>query len=173
MSDQYLGELRLVAFNFAPKGWALCNGQIESISQNAALFSLLGTFYGGNGTQTFALPNLQGRTPLSQGNGYTIGQLGGEQAHTLTSSEVPSHMHAANAIKDAASPTPDGNEPKGNFLAKASGTLGIYANFSSSPVYLNPASVTVAGGSQPHDNMQPYLVMNWIIALQGIFPSRS
>jgi microcystin-dependent protein len=173
MSNQYIGELRLVAFNFPPKGWALCNGQVLAINQNQALFSLFGTIYGGNGIQTFALPNLQGRTPISQGNGFVIGQMGGEQAHTLTAGEVPSHTHQANAIKDAASPSPDGNEPKGNFLAKTSGALGIYANITSSPVYLNPASVTVAGGSQPHDNMQPYLVMNWIVALQGIFPSRN
>ena len=173
MSDYYVGELRLVAFNFPPRTWAFCNGQILAINQNAALFALLGTRYGGNGVQTFALPNLQGRTPISQGNGHTIGELGGEASHTLVAAEVPLHIHNAYATSGAASPAPDGSVPAGNFLAKTTGALGIYAAASQASVSLNAASVTPAGGSQPHDNMQPYLVMNWIIALQGIFPSRN
>lgn len=168
MSSPYLGELRLVSFNFAPKGWALSNGQLMAINQSQALFSLLGTTYGGNGIQTFGLPNLQGRTPNSMGNGYTIGQQGGEENHTLISTEVPTHTHLANAIATGASASTAG----GNYLAGTSGNLGIYAS-TSSVAAMNSAVVGSVGGSQPHTNQQPYLVMNWIIALQGIFPSQN
>jgi microcystin-dependent protein len=175
MSDQYVGEIRMVGFNFAPIGWALCNGQILSISQNTALFSLLGTQFGGNGTSTFALPNLQGISPLGQGNGAgltprVIGETGGEPTVTLLQSEIPSHTHSAQAgtasNSDAPGPTTifgDGGRGKPDAYAPASGpaaSMGVVA-------------VGSAGGSQPHNNMPPYLVSNFVIALQGIYPSRS
>jgi microcystin-dependent protein len=168
MGTPYIAELKLVSFNFAPKGWALCNGQLMSIQQNAALFSLVGTYYGGNGVQTFALPNLQGRTPISQGNSFVIGQLGGEENHTLTSQEVPLHTHLATVM--SANATLD--TPTGNYLGTATGTLAIY-NTVANAATMNAGTVTTVGGSQPHSNMQPYLVMNWIISLQGIYPSQN
>lgn len=170
MSNPYLGELRLVSFGFAPKGWALSNGQLLTINQNQALFALLGTIYGGNGVQTFALPNLQGRTPLSMGNGYVIGQQAGEENHTLTSNEVPLHTHFGTA--NMAVTATVGNLPTGNYLAATSGSQEIFANAGSTSA-MNSAVVGHYGGSQPHTNQQPYLVMNWVIALTGIFPSRN
>lgn len=167
MGTPYMGELKLVSFNFAPKGWVQCNGQLLPINANQALFSLLGTFYGGNGVQNFAVPNLQGRTPISQGNGYTIGQLGGEVAHTLNGSEVPAHTHSATAVSTSANST----SASGSFLG-GSGNLPIYNGFANQ-VALNSAVVQTVGGSQPHPNMQPYLVMNWIISVNGMFPSRN
>ena len=170
MSSQYLGELRLVSFAFAPKQWAMCNGQLLAIQSNAALFALLGTFYGGNGVSTFQLPNLEGRTPVSMGNGFTIGQLGGTETHTLTTAEVPTHTHLVNAISSPSNSASD--SPGGNFLASAS--AAVFAASSTATGALNANSVsTVVGGNQPHENRQPYLVMNWIIALAGIFPTRS
>jgi microcystin-dependent protein len=167
MASPFLGEIRIVSFNFAPKGWAICNGQLLPINQNQALFSLLGTTYGGDGRTTFALPNLQGRTPIHMGNGHTLGELGGEQAHTLAISELATHRHTAgaqSAAGDAAVPSIDV-------------VLGSPLNLSyGSPndlVALVPASVGNTGGGQPHDNMQPYLTLNFCIALQGIFPSQN
>jgi microcystin-dependent protein len=170
--NPYIGELRLVAFNFAPRNWALCNGQLMAISQNQPLFSVLGTTYGGDGIRTFGLPQLQGRTPVMMGNGFNPGQMGGEEGHTLTMPEVPPHSHTANAMTTA-SGAPGGSSPAGNFLAGTTGSLGIYANASQASGALHSQSVSPSGGSQPHENRQPYLVMNWIISLSGIFPSRN
>jgi len=168
MATPFVAEIKLVSFNFAPKGWVTCNGQILPISQYQAVFSLVGTYYGGNGTQTFALPNLQGRTPISFGSGFSQGQIGGEESHTLLSSEAPAHSHSVNVI---ASPgTAATSSPAGNYLA--GNTQALYAGGGSAAT-LNSNSVTSSGGGQPHENRQPYLVMNWVIALQGIFPSRN
>jgi microcystin-dependent protein len=165
VSTPYLSEIKIMSFPFAPKGWAQCNGQLLPINQNQALFSLLGTMYGGDGRTTFALPNLQGRVPIHMGSGFPQGSLGGEQAHTLTLGEAPLHVHAAyGTSSDGDSPI-----PAGNFLGAAD---NMYAPLSN-PVALTPATVTNAGGSQAHENMQPYLVLNFCIALQGIFPSQN
>jgi len=165
MSTPYLGEIKIISWTFAPKGWAFCNGQLLPINQNQALFSILGTTYGGNGQTNFALPNLQGRTPIHMGSGFTLGQSGGEAAHTLTISEMPAHTHPAVASSNAAS-TPD---PSNAFWAPAASSA-----YSSSPnTSLAPQAITNAGGSQPHQNLSPYLVLNFVIALQGIFPSPS
>ena len=166
MAEPFLSEIRIMSFNFAPKGWAMCNGQLLPINQNQALFSLLGTTYGGNGQTTFALPNLQGRVPIHMSSDYTLGQNGGEQAHTLRMAEVPQHIHMLTAS------TADGAAvvPAGNLLAVTNNQL--YRNTQSDLTTLSPSSVSSAGGSQPHINMQPSLTLNFCIALQGIFPSR-
>jgi len=165
MSTPYLSEIKIVSFNFPPKGWAFCNGQLLSIQQNAALFALIGTFYGGNGTSTFALPNLQARTAVHMGNGFTIGELGGEATHTLITQEMPGHTHQASGSTAIASKTtPSGNEP-------AQASQNPYGSTPNSTML--PGAVSTVGGSQPHDNMPPYLTLSFIIALQGIFPSRS
>ena len=166
MGTQFLSEIRIMSFNFPPKGWAFCNGQFLPINQNQALFSLLGTTYGGNGQTTFALPNLQGRVPIHFGAGHTLGEVGGEAAHTLIASELPTHTHTVTAA------TGDGNLiiPGNALLARTP------ANPYQDPANLGamtPASVTTVGGSQPHENMQPYLVLNFCIALQGTFPSQN
>ena len=166
MGTPYLGEVKIVAFNFAPKGWALCNGQFLPINQNQALFSLLGTMYGGNGQTTFALPDLRGRTPIHQSNNYTQGQAGGEVAHTLSISELPTHTHVLNGTSTAGT----GLIPVGNLLA--TGATQLYAP-PGTLAAMNAASVGNTGGSQPHENRQPWLTLNIIIALQGIFPSRN
>lgn len=163
MGTPFLGEVKIISWNFPPKGWAFCNGQLLPINQNQALFSILGTTYGGNGQTNFALPNLQGRTPVHVGQGINLGQAGGETAHTLITSELPAHNHLANANSGAASVGP----AAGNFW---SGT-GSYGTTQTAT--MNPTSILNAGGSQPHDNMTPYLVVNFIIALVGIFPSRN
>jgi|SRR5271170_2877003 len=165
MATPYLGEIRIVSFNFAPKGWAFCNGQTLSIAQSQALFSLLGTTYGGNGIQTFQLPNLQGSMPIHAGNGFVQGQVGGEVNHTLITQEIPSHTHTAQGVSTTAS-TP---EASGNtWAASIQNPYGATPNTT-----LGPKALSTVGGSQPHPNMPPYLVMNFIIALQGIFPSRN
>jgi len=160
MSDPFLAEIKIVSFNFPPKGWALCNGQLMQISQNQALFSLLGTTYGGNGTTTFALPDLR------VGSGFTLGQLSGEENHTLLTSEMPAHSHSAQAA------TVDGDvpAPSPNILAAPTGQIYAPAN---NLTALAAGSVGQAGGSQPHQNMQPYLTLNFVIALVGIYPSRN
>lgn len=168
MSDPFLGEIKIVSFGFAPRGWALCNGQLLPIAQNQALFALLGTMYGGNGITTFALPNLQGRAPVHVGNGHAQGEAGGEVAHTLTAAEIPLHNHPA-ASRDFATT----NDPEGKVLAAKAGRFGANIYAPTAPlVPLHPNSVVPTGGSQAHDNMQPYLTLNFVIALQGIFPSR-
>jgi microcystin-dependent protein len=165
MSEPFLGEVKIISWNFPPRGWAFCNGQLLPINQNQALFSILGTTYGGDGRQTFALPNLQGRTAVHVGNGVTLGELGGETTHTLNISELPAHTHA-----------PVGSSATGT-LPSAAGNLwgGSSANpySSTANTSMNPATVQPTGGSQPHENMTPYLVLNFIIALQGIFPSQN
>lgn len=164
MSTPFLGEIKIVSFNFAPKGWALCNGQFLPISQNQALFSILGTTYGGNGQTTFALPNFQGRTPVHSGNGFTLGASAGEENHTLSLLEMPTHNH----LVSASSAAPDAGSLANNAWAANSGAYAGSVNTS-----MNPASISTQGGSQSHNNLQPYLVLNFVIALQGIFPSRN
>lgn len=165
MAEPFLSEIRVVSFGFAPRGWALCNGQTLPISQNQALFSLLGTTYGGNGTTTFQLPNLQASMPVHWGNGFNLGQAGGEANHTLLLSEIPAHPHVAQGVStNASSPSATGE-------AWASSSQNPYGG--SPNTTMSPNALSAAGGSQPHNNMPPYLTLNFIIALQGIFPSRS
>jgi microcystin-dependent protein len=166
MSVPYLGEIKVVSFNFAPKGWALCNGQLMPINQNQALFSILGTTYGGDGRQTFALPNLQGRAAVHVGAGVNLGQLAGEASHTLTVSELPAHVHSALGTDQA----PNQGSPVNNAWAKNTGvnTYGTQPNSA-----MNSTAVAPAGGSQPHENRQPFLILTFIIALQGIYPSQN
>jgi microcystin-dependent protein len=164
MSDPFIGEIKMVSWNFPPKGWAFCNGQLLPINQNQALFSLLGTMYGGNGQTTFALPDLQGRSPVHIGSGLTQGQKGGEAAHTLNLAEMAAHMHRAQASSGA----PTQGTPANNVWAALPGSYSGSPNST-----MNPACDAPIGGGQPHENMQPYLVINFIIALQGIFPSRN
>ena len=164
MAEPYLAEIRIFSFNFPPKGWALCNGQLLPINQNQALFSLLGTVYGGDGRINFALPNLQGRMPVHVGNGIALGQVGGQTAHTLSISEMPAHTHAA-----VGSSTPANlGVPTGNLWATGNAAYNPTPNTT-----MNPACVLPVGGSQPHENMSPYLVVFFCIALQGIFPSQN
>jgi microcystin-dependent protein len=170
MSEPYLSEIRIFSFGFAPKGWALCNGQTLPISQNQALFSLIGTFYGGNGTSTFQLPNLQGCVPLhtgnNSGNSYVMGQQAGESNVTLTISQLPSHTHTVNANSGADAKVPSAAVVPGGGGESAYGT-------SPGSATMNNGIVGQTGGSQSHSNLQPYLVLNFCIALQGIFPSRN
>jgi microcystin-dependent protein len=170
--EPYLGEIRFVGFNFAPTGWAQCNGQLLSIAENTALFSLLGTTFGGDGKTTFALPDMRGRVPLGIGQGTgltarTLGETGGQEKVTLTIAEIPKHRHALAAASGSA----DSKAPKGDVLANSS-TAAIYST-TAPTVDLAAASIGVQGGGQPHENMQPFLGMNCIIALQGIFPPRN
>lgn len=168
MSEAFLGEIRLVAFQFAPKGWALCNGQLLAISQNQALFSLLGTFYGGNGVQTFGLPDLQGRSPMHRSNSAQQGDRAGAETVTLTQAQLPAHSHALAASADTANASvPGGALP----AAKPRGGINRYAP--TADVSLVGSSIDIAGQNQPHNNMQPFLTMNYVIALAGIFPSRN
>ncbi|WP_028103670.1 phage tail protein [Pseudoduganella violaceinigra] len=168
MADPYLGEIKLVSFNFPPKGWALCNGQLLPINQNQALFSLMGTSYGGDGRVTFALPDLRGRTPVHIGDGITQGQAGGEFAHTLNVAEMPGHTHRLLASTALAS----SGDPNGALLARK-GRLSADAFNGTPNTSLVANQVSSTGGSQPHENMQPYLTLNFVIALQGIFPSQN
>src|SRR5690242_513541 len=165
MSEPFLGEIKIISWNFPPKGWTFCNGQLLPINQNQALFSILGTTYGGDGRVNFGLPNLQGRMPVHVGNGIVLGELGGETSHTLNISELPAHNHVpVGSSTDASVPGPSG---------------AVWANKATNPystaggVSMNPACITAVGGNQPHENMSPYLVLNFIIALQGIFPSQN
>lgn len=167
MSEPFIGQISVVSFAFAPKGWALCNGQLLAISQNQALFALLGTTYGGDGRTTFALPNLQGRVPIANGGVVPIGAVSGEPTHTLTLAELPAHGHLRGSVNQATVRTPAGNVP----AAKPRGGVARYAG-ASAPLQINDGAPAIGGG-QPHENMQPYLTMNFIIALQGIFPSRN
>jgi microcystin-dependent protein len=164
MAEPFLSEIRLMSFNFAPKGWAMCNGQLLPINQNQPLFSLLGTTFGGDGRVNFALPDLRGRVPIHVGNGHTDGERGGEQAHTLSIAEIPTHVHGV-AVSSSAS---GGNaSPTGRFLGGANNAY--HAATSLTP--MTPGTVTNTGGGQAHLNMQPFLVLTFCIALQGIFPS--
>lgn len=165
MAEPFIGEIRQFPFNYAPKGWAQCNGQLLAINQNQALFSILGTTYGGDGRVTFALPNLQGRVPVHPGQGVQFGEIGGEEAHTLTINEIPQHTHQAVGGSDAATAAPSG---------KTWGTSSSVQPFAAQAnTIMSPKAIAPTGGSQPHNNMQPYTVVNFCIALQGIFPSRN
>jgi microcystin-dependent protein len=166
MSDPYIGEIRMSGFNFAPQGWALCNGQILPISQNQALFAILGTTYGGDGQSTFALPNLQGRVPMHVGAGYVLGQIAGESAHTLVQPELPIHTHQVMASTAAT----HSSDPTGRVFGNVQpGDLNLFRVQDNSTTMDGP-TIGTAGGSQPHENMQPYTVVNFVIALEGIFP---
>ena len=169
MSEPFLAEIRVMSFNFPPKGWAFCNGQLLPINQNQALFALLGTTFGGNGQTTFALPDLRGRTPIHVGSGHTLGERGGEQAHTLSIAELPQHTHFFNA---------SGNQATTNNPAAQGGPWGLAASAGSqlygapgNLVAMDPRAISNVGGSQAHLNMQPFLTLTFCIALQGIFPS--
>jgi microcystin-dependent protein len=170
--DPFVAEIRIFPFNFAPKGWAFCDGQILPLSQNTALFSLLGTTYGGDGKSNFALPNMQGSTPMHPGQGpglslHDLGETGGSETVSLLESEIPSHTHFVNASgADASDPSPNAEQ-----FAKGVG-LGTYAAPAAFNPF-NPNALTPAGGDQPHNNMQPYLTLNFCIALQGVFPPRT
>jgi len=173
MADPFVAEIRIFPFNFAPKGWAWCDGQLLPLSQNTALFSLLGTVYGGDGKSTFALPDLQGRAPMHPGQGpglslHDLGETGGSETVTLLESEIPSHSHALNASKaDATERVPTGQLP-------ANGTGGIVAFAAPGALtQLSPNALTPAGGDQPHNNLMPYLTFYFNIALQGVFPPRT
>lgn len=167
MSENFLAEIRIMSFNFAPQGWAMCNGQFLPINQNQALFSLLGTTYGGNGQTTFALPDLRNRVPIHMGNGHTEGETGGQQAHTLSTNELPMHVHSVMASNTKTTV----DNPLGNVLGNSNpnNIYGPAANFTP----LSPATLSPVGGSQAHQNMQPYLVLNFCINLVGIFPSQN
>lgn len=177
MADNFVGEIRMVTFNFAPSGWAFCNGQLLPISQNTALFSLLGTIYGGDGRSTFALPNLQGSAPICFGQGpglspYAIGQTGGAAQVTLQVSQLPSHSHAALGN----SGNGDWDTPVNNTWARphlGKTPINIYSDTPGSGLAMNATALAFAGGSQPHNNLPPYLTLNFIISLGGIFPTRS
>ena len=182
MTAPFVGEIRIFGFNFAPRGWAFAQGQILPIAQNTALFSILGTTYGGNGTSTFALPNMIGYAPISQGNGpgltpYTLGEVVGTTTETLLSTEMPTHNHGVTfAVANPSNPAQSVGTPASNAFLATSGpgfaytappiTPGTFVNFA-------PTAVGFTGGGQPHNNRQPYLVLNYCIALQGVFPPRN
>jgi microcystin-dependent protein len=164
MAEPFLSEIRIFSFNFPPRGWALCNGQLLPINQNQALFALLGTTFGGNGQVNFALPNLQGRVPMHVGGGLTLGQQGGEQAHTISINEMPAHTHQVRASADGPTVAP----PTNNFWSSNTS----FAPYGSTPdAAMSPQAITNVGGGQAHQNMSPFLTLNYSIALQGIFPS--
>jgi microcystin-dependent protein len=165
MAEPFLSEIRVFSFVFPPRGWALCDGQLLPINQNQALFSLLGTTFGGDGRVNFALPDLRARVPIHTGDGHTLGERGGEQAHTLNQAELPQHTHAV-----AASPSTTGGSsaPAGKYLG---GGNNVYAAPGGPQTTLRPDTIGNLGGSQAHPNMQPFLAMSFCIALQGIFPS--
>jgi len=165
MAEPFLSEIRIMSFVFPPKGWALCNGQLLPINQNQALFSLLGTTFGGDGRVNFGLPDLRGRTPIHVGSGHTLGERGGEQAHTLSIAEIPTHTHVLNATSNAGTAL----IPGGNLIAE--NNLPAFHAPDANLVAMAPGSVANVGGSQAHLNMQPFLVLSFCIALQGIFPS--
>jgi microcystin-dependent protein len=166
LAEPFLSEIRIMSFGFPPKGWALCNGQLLPINQNQALFSLLGTTFGGDGRVNFGLPNLQGNVPIHVGSGYTLGQRGGEQGHTLSISEIPTHTHAANAANTA----PSAGNPNNTRAISQSAGANLYAP-ASNLTAMNAGVLGNVGGSQAHLNMQPFLTLSFCIALQGIFPS--
>lgn len=172
MSEPFLAEIRMVGFNFAPRGWALCDGQILPINQNQSLYSLLGTTYGGDGRTTFALPDLRGRTPIhvgaSNGTQHQLGSKSGEETHTLSTAEMPQHNHVLKASDDTA----DQQFPTDRVPARSTATDPFWVN-PSPLVNMDPSTVASVGGGQAHENMQPYLTLNFCIALQGLFPSRN
>lgn len=175
MADPFVAEIRIFPFNFAPKGWAFCDGQLMPLSQNTALFSLLGTTYGGNGKSNFALPDLQGRAPMHPGQGFglslhDLGETGGSETVTLLESEIPSHSHQVNGQASTANL----NDPAGAVMARPFGGGNLYKTPAGAAiVQMAPESLAPSGGDQPHNNMQPYLTINFCIALQGVFPPRT
>ena len=169
MAEPFLSEIRMMSFGFPPKGWALCDGQLLPINQNQALFSLLGTTYGGDGRVNFALPNLQGRVPMHMGSSHTLGERGGEQGHTLSISEIPTHTHTYSAT----SVTATTNNPTNTLMLAQSTASNLYGSAASNLVAMAPGALANVGGSQAHLNMQPFLVLNFSIALQGIFPRQT
>jgi microcystin-dependent protein len=171
MAEPFLSEIRIFSFSYAPQGWALCNGQLLPINQNQALFSLLGTTYGGDGRVNFALPDLRGRVPFHFDNsGFVLGQKAGEEAHTLTQSEMPAHLHAIAPGNNATNATATQGAPTGNFWANSGKSVYTTSQFNAS---MGAGTVSNVGGSQPHENRSPFLTLNFCIALQGIFPSRN
>jgi microcystin-dependent protein len=168
MAEPFLSEIRIMSFNFAPKGWAMCNGQLLPINQNQALFSLLGTTFGGDGRVNFGLPDLRARVPIHVGSGHTLGEKGGEPAHTLSISEIPTHVHVANAVNVQPSA---GNPATTRLLSQSKGAFLFAA--ASNPQAMAANTLGNVGGSQPHNNQQPFLALTFSIALQGIFPSQN
>ena len=168
MSSPFVGEIRMFAGNFAPSGWAFCQGQLLPISENEVLFNLIGTTYGGDGQNTFALPDLQSRVPVHVGPGFALAQSGGVESVTLTTSQIPAHSHVPQCNSNPATAA----GPGGNVWAVANPSVTIYSNVAPS-LAMDPAAVGASGGSQPHDNMIPFLVINFIISLFGIFPSQT
>ena len=166
MTEPFLSEIKITSYNYPPKGWALCNGQFLPINQNQALFALLGTTYGGNGQTTFALPNLRGRAPIHMGNGHTLGEQAGTEAVTINQQTMPQHLHQLQATNNNGATA----VPTNNVLGAVNNT---YTPPGGGLTTMHLQSITAVGGSQPHTNMQPYLVLDFIIALQGIFPSRN
>ncbi len=166
MSQPFLAEIKIISWNYAPKGWAFCNGQLLPINQNQALFSLLGTTYGGDGRVNFGLPDFRGRIPIHVGSGFVLGQKGGEEFHTVTNSEMPAHNHVLQGNSSPGNTGAPGNDFLADISTKAYGGV---ANLTT----LSPSTVSNTGGSQPHENRQPFTVLNFIIALQGIFPSQN
>jgi microcystin-dependent protein len=182
MGTPYISEIKIMAFNFPPKGWAFCNGQLLPINQNQALFSLLGTTYGGNGQTTFALPDLRSRVPIHMGQGFILGQATGQEFHTVTSSEMPQHTHfmQAKAVKadsgaNAIPPSPTVSLAQAFAVQQGGGQVDVtrYSTGQNLDLALAPAAVSNVGGSQPHENRQPFLTLNFCIALIGVFPSRN
>ncbi len=174
MANPFLAEIRIFPFNFPPTGWAFCNGQLMPISQNTALFSLLGTTYGGDGRSNFALPNFQGTAPMQAGQGpglslRDLGETGGEQTVTLLQTEMPAHGHTAVAGGSSGSPSPSGNA----WGAALKGHGNLYAPSGTNNAQMNPLALSITGGNLPHNNLQPYLVLNFCIAMRGVFPARS
>jgi microcystin-dependent protein len=169
MAEPFLSEIRIMSFGFPPKGWATCDGQLLPINQNQALFSLLGTTYGGDGRVNFGLPNLQGRAPIHMGSSHTLGERGGEQAHTLSISEISTHTHTAQATTATATT----NNPTTALMLAKTTAAALYASAASNLVAMAANELGSVGGSQAHLNMQPFLVLNFSIALQGIFPSQT
>ncbi len=170
MSEPFLAEIRIVGFNFAPRGWALCDGQLLPINQNQSLYSLLGTIYGGDGRTTFALPDFRGRTPVHPGGNLNIrqGQKSGEETHTLSASEMPAHSHPVQISGDEGA----SNAAAGRSLSRAKFETR-FSTLGQGDATMNPGIISNQGGGQSHENMQPYLALNFVIALQGIFPSRN
>lgn len=170
MSEPFLAEIRIFSINFAPRGWALCNGQFLPINQNQALFALLGTTYGGNGTTTFALPNLRGRAPISQGSGHTLGEAAGSENVTLNLQQMPGHTHAVRVSRD--DPNSNSTSGSGNYFGATADGSQMYFTGSANTL-MQTSLVSSVGGSQAHENRSPYLVLSFCIALQGIFPSQN
>jgi microcystin-dependent protein len=178
MGTPFLGEIKIISWNFPPKGWTFANGQLLPINQNQALFSLYGTTYGGDGRVNFALPNLQGKLPLGTGNGFTLGQVGGEYNHTINLNELAQHTHfmtvsMTNAFVGATGRNPGGNLPAAALQAPSPGTPVQIWGTGSATMQFSPTTISPVGGSQPHTNTQPYLTLNFIVALQGAFPSQN